>query len=197
MSGTGFSSIVLDGAPRTPGIEEQSDSGPPSVAWEMMARFLARALRRLIREVTGDEGHDGDVRWVAHYLRPGSVAGHVVRTFVDDAGATGVIDRVNATRETVPLGLSPDETAAVAAFTTRGRVPGSSRALGWDTMLPSSSCGTQMTTSAFGHVGFTGTSLWIDPERDRYFVLLTNRVCGGGTIDQMREVRRAFHDAIT
>ena len=36
---------------------------------------------------------------------------------------------------------------------------------------------------AFGHVGFTGTSLWIDPERDRYFVLLTNRACGGGTIE--------------
>jgi len=49
---------------------------------------------------------------------------------------------------------------------------------------------------AFGHVGFTGTSLWIDPERDRYFVLLTNRACGGGTIEEMRTVRRAFHDAL-
>jgi CubicO group peptidase (beta-lactamase class C family) len=52
-----------------------------------------------------------------------------------------------------------------------------------------------MSSRAFGHVGFTGTSLWIDPERDRYFVLLTNRVCGGGTLAQMRDVRRAFHDA--
>ena len=49
---------------------------------------------------------------------------------------------------------------------------------------------------AFGHVGFTGTSLWIDPERDRYFVLLTNRACGGGSLDEMRTVRRAFHDAL-
>jgi CubicO group peptidase (beta-lactamase class C family) len=76
------------------------------------------------------------------------------------------------------------------------RVPGSSRALGWDTMLPTSSCGTRMSPQAFGHVGFTGTSLWIDPARDRYFVLLTNRVCGGGTLDEMRTVRRAFHDAL-
>jgi len=53
-----------------------------------------------------------------------------------------------------------------------------------------------MSASAFGHVGFTGTSLWIDPERNRYFVLLTNRACGGGTIDEMRAVRRAFHDAL-
>jgi CubicO group peptidase (beta-lactamase class C family) len=53
-----------------------------------------------------------------------------------------------------------------------------------------------MSAAAFGHVGFTGTSLWIDPLRDRYFVLLTNRACGGGTLDQMRTVRRAFHDTL-
>jgi CubicO group peptidase (beta-lactamase class C family) len=63
-------------------------------------------------------------------------------------------------------------------------------------MLPTSSCGTKMSAAAFGHVGFTGTSLWIDPARDRYFVLLTNRVCAGGTLDQMRDVRRAFHDSL-
>ena len=81
-------------------------------------------------------------------------------------------------------------------FTRRSTVPGSSRALGWDTMLLSSSCGVFMSTSAFGHAGFTGTSTWIDPARDRYFVLLTNRACGGGTLDEMRTVRRAFHDAL-
>jgi CubicO group peptidase (beta-lactamase class C family) len=53
-----------------------------------------------------------------------------------------------------------------------------------------------MSASAFGHVGFTGTSLWIDPDRDRYFVLLTNRARSGGTVDAMRDVRRAFHDAL-
>ena len=89
--------------------------------------------------------------------------------------------------------LSP---ALVREFTTKGTVPGSSRALGWDTMLPTSSCGTRMSAQAFGHVGYTGTSLWIDPVRDRYFVLLTNRVFGGGTLDDMRTVRRAFHDAL-
>jgi CubicO group peptidase (beta-lactamase class C family) len=89
----------------------------------------------------------------------------------------------------------PFTPALVAQFTTRTTVPDSSRALGWDTMLPTSSCGTKMSPAAFGHVGFTGTSVWIDPELDRYFVLLTNRVNRGGTIDQMRDVRRAFHDA--
>jgi serine-type D-Ala-D-Ala carboxypeptidase len=53
-----------------------------------------------------------------------------------------------------------------------------------------------MSTGAFGHVGYTGTSVWIDPVRDRYFVLLTNRVFGGGTPDAMRTVRRAFHEVL-
>jgi CubicO group peptidase (beta-lactamase class C family) len=92
---------------------------------------------------------------------------------------------------------APFSPARVAQFLVRSTVPGSSRALGWDTMLPTSSCGTRMTASAFGHVGFTGTSLWIDPARDRYFALLTNRACGGGSLDQMRTVRRAFHDALS
>jgi CubicO group peptidase (beta-lactamase class C family) len=90
----------------------------------------------------------------------------------------------------------PFSAALMARFAAKSTVPGSSRALGWDTMLPTSSCGTRMSAAAFGHVGYTGTSLWIDPQRDRYFVLLTNRACGGGTLEAMRDVRRAFHDAL-
>jgi CubicO group peptidase (beta-lactamase class C family) len=80
-------------------------------------------------------------------------------------------------------------------FARRSTVPGSSRALGWDTMLPTSSCGTRMSASAIGHTGFTGTSLWIDPARDRYFVLLTNRVHASSTSDAIQTLRRGFHDA--
>ncbi len=125
----------------------------------------------------------------------GGVAGHA--GLFGTAAAVGVFARVvlRAARgdDAVPPPWTP---AMVARFTTKSTVPGSSRALGWDTMLPTSSCGTRMSPSAFGHVGFTGTSLWIDPERDRYFVLLTNRACGGGSLEQMRDVRRAFHDAL-
>ena len=81
-------------------------------------------------------------------------------------------------------------------FIQRTSVPGSSRALGWDTMLPTSSCGTRLSVSAFGHVGFTGTSLWIDPERDLYVALLTNRVHPTRENQQIRAVRPAFHDAV-
>jgi CubicO group peptidase (beta-lactamase class C family) len=125
----------------------------------------------------------------------GGVAGHA--GLFGTAGAVGVFARamLGALRGTGAAAARwPRE--LVTRFATRSTVPGSSRALGWDTMLPTSSCGSRMSASAIGHTGFTGTSLWIDPERDRYFVLLTNRVCGGGTLEQMREVRRAFHDAL-
>jgi serine-type D-Ala-D-Ala carboxypeptidase len=124
----------------------------------------------------------------------GGVAGH--------AGMFGSAASVGAFARAVLQGARNTGKSTVfsstglAQFTRRSTVTGSSRALGWDTMLPTSSCGTCMSAAAFGHVGFTGTSLWIDPERDRYFVLLANRACGGGTIEEMRGVRRAFHDAL-
>lgn len=81
-------------------------------------------------------------------------------------------------------------------ITKREDIPGSSRALGWDTMLATSSCGTRMSARSFGHTGFSGTSLWIDPERAAYIVLLTNRVHPTQTNDAIRQVRPAFHDAV-
>ena len=84
----------------------------------------------------------------------------------------------------------------VRRFVTRvSEVPGS-RALGWDTMLPTSSCGTKISHSAFGHTGFTGTSLWIDPERQLYVVFLTNRVNPTRENNKIRDVRPALHDAV-
>lgn len=62
-------------------------------------------------------------------------------------------------------------------FTRRQNlVPGSSRALGWDTPTPNSSAGTRLGEGSFGHTGFTGTSIWIDPSRELVIVLLSNRV---------------------
>ena len=87
--------------------------------------------------------------------------------------------------------------ATLATFTTRrADVPDSSRALGWDTMRPTSSCGRRMSPRAFGHTGFTGTSLWVDPDRGVYVVLLTNRVHPTRQNDAIRQVRPAFHDAV-
>jgi CubicO group peptidase (beta-lactamase class C family) len=92
-----------------------------------------------------------------------------------------------------PLLAAPD---TMATFIRRTDVPGSSRALGWDTMLPTSSCGTRMSPTAIGHTGFTGTSLWIDWERDLYVVLLTNRVHPTRENERIKQVRPRLHDAI-
>jgi CubicO group peptidase (beta-lactamase class C family) len=88
------------------------------------------------------------------------------------------------------------QNTAMTFISRRIEIPGSSRALGWDTMLPTSSCGTRMSPRAFGHVGFTGTSLWIDPERSVYVVLLTNRVHPSPENNAIARVRPSLHDAI-
>jgi len=143
-----------------------------------------RRGRRLVGEV-----HDN------YAAALGGFAGHA--GLFGTAGGIGQFARMvlSAARgeSTSPEPFSPER---VRRSITRSTVPGSSRSLGWDTMVPTSSCGTRLSLAAFGHVGFTGTSLWIDPELDRYFVLLTNRVCDGGTSEDMQQVRRAFHDAL-
>jgi CubicO group peptidase (beta-lactamase class C family) len=63
--------------------------------------------------------------------------------------------------------------STVQLFTKRAA---GTRALGWDTCAGHYGCGTHMSANAYGHTGFTGTSLWIDPDRDMFVVLLTNRV---------------------
>jgi len=63
--------------------------------------------------------------------------------------------------------------STVAMFTTRAA---RTRALGWDTCAGDGSCGKYLSERAYGHTGFTGTSLWIDPDRDMFVILLTNRV---------------------
>ncbi len=64
----------------------------------------------------------------------------------------------------------------IQEFTTRAGVPGSSRALGWDTPGTDAFLGGGWSETSYGHTGLTGTLLWIDPARDFFVVLLTNRI---------------------
>jgi CubicO group peptidase (beta-lactamase class C family) len=89
---------------------------------------------------------------------------------------------------------NPDVVQQFVARTTD--IPNSTRALGWDTMRPTSSCGSRMHVTAIGHTGYTGTSLWIDWERNLYVVLLTNRVHPSAANNAILQVRPAFHDAV-
>jgi CubicO group peptidase (beta-lactamase class C family) len=116
------------------------------------------------------------------------------------AGLFGTIDAAGAFARLV-LTTFRDETLLGApdlmrTFARQSAVPGSSRALGWDTMRPTSSCGTRMSPTAIGHTGFTGTSLWIDWERDRYVVLITNRVHPTRANERLAALRPLIHDAI-
>jgi beta-N-acetylhexosaminidase len=81
-------------------------------------------------------------------------------------------------------------------FTRRAGVPDSSRALGWDTPSENSSAGSLFGPRSFGHTGFTGTSMWMDPDRDLFVILLTNRVHPTRDNNAIREVRRAVADAV-
>ncbi len=85
----------------------------------------------------------------------------------------------------------------VQLFTRRAESPaGSSRALGWDTPSPESSSGAHFSASSFGHLGFTGTSLWIDPTCQLSVTLLTNRTWPNRASQGIRRVRPLVHDAI-
>ena len=122
----------------------------------------------------------------------GGAAGHA--GLFGTAGAVGAFARaVLHTLSGQPV-LARTET--LRAFITRGTIPGSSRALGWDTMLPTSSCGTKLSPTSIGHTGFTGTSLWIDWQRDLYIVLLTNRVHPTRQNEAIRTIRPLVHDAV-
>ena len=86
----------------------------------------------------------------------------------------------------------------VKLFTQRESSPlGTTRALGWDTRSrPESSSGRFFSPTAFGHLGFTGTSLWIDPDRKLSVTLLTNRTWPDRASQDIRQLRPAVHDAI-
>jgi CubicO group peptidase (beta-lactamase class C family) len=149
-------------------------------------RFSDARERLLVAEV------DDDNAWAM-----GGVAGH--------AGLFGTAASVGAFARVVLRALGGDREAerqlaaraTIRRFLVPSTVPGSSRALGWDLMRPTSSCGARMSASAFGHTGFTGTSLWIDPALDFYAVLLSNRVHPVAEPNEpMQAIRRAFHDAL-
>ena len=158
---------------------------PPAALWPRIAPTENDPWRR--RVVQG-EVHDENafaMGGVAPHAGLFSTAGDLAR-FAQMMLNGGVLDghRI-VSRETVEL------------FTRRAGIPGSDRALGWDIKsAEGSSAGTLFSPRSFGHTGFTGTSLWIDPDRQLYVVLLTNRVHPTRENNLIREVRPAVADAV-
>jgi serine-type D-Ala-D-Ala carboxypeptidase len=85
----------------------------------------------------------------------------------------------------------------VRRFITRqDKIAGSSWALGWDTPSAPSSSGNRFSASSFGHLGYTGTSIWVDPTRELEVVLLSNRVHPTRRNEAIKQFRPLIHDVI-
>ena len=99
--------------------------------------------------------------------------------------AGGTLDGVRAVRA-----------STIAQFTAIQDPGLSNRALGWETPSGQNSAGRLMSARAFGHTGFTGTSLWINPEHGVFVLLLTNRVNPSRQNTRIGLVRIALADAV-
>ncbi|HEX3093119.1 MAG TPA: serine hydrolase domain-containing protein [Candidatus Angelobacter sp.] len=120
----------------------------------------------------------------------GGVAGH--------AGCFSTALDVSVFAQCMLQGGSPlvkKETLEI--FTRRQDSPaGTSRALGWDTPSQPSQSGRYFSSRSYGHLGYTGTSLWIDPDRQLSVTLLTNRTWPDRGSQSIKQIRPAFHDAV-
>jgi beta-N-acetylhexosaminidase len=86
--------------------------------------------------------------------------------------------------------------ATVAQFTSPQKLSGGTRTLGWAVPTEGGSSGHFFSAHSYGHTGFTGTSIWIDPDRQLFVVLLTNRVNPTRENQKIAQVRPALHDAV-
>jgi len=86
--------------------------------------------------------------------------------------------------------------ATISQFTAPQQLSGGTRTLGWAVPTGGGSSGHYFSTHSFGHTGFTGTSIWIDPDRQLFVVLLTNRVHPTRENTKIQQVRPALHDAV-
>jgi serine-type D-Ala-D-Ala carboxypeptidase len=200
---------------------EYSDIGP-IVLWEVAERAAGEPLHRLLdRRVFGplemrsttwlpggdscrrcapsERRRDGTVIRgrvhdpIAHRL--GGVAGHAglfstahdMARFAAMMAAGGELDGVRVFRA-----------ETVREFTRRQPGAGT-RALGWDTPARdgTGAGGLRMSATSFGHTGFTGTSMWIDPERGTWVVLLSNRTFEPKGGNRMQALRRTLHDLVS
>lgn len=158
---------------------------PPKKLWPLIAptEFDAQYRKRLIQGEVHDE----------NAFAIGGVSGHagVFSTAPDLAAFCqmllngGVYGHERILRR-----------ATIAQFTAPQPLSGNTRTLGWVVPTEGSSSGHYFSTHSFGHTGFTGTSVWIDPDRQLFVVLLTNRVNPTRENHKITDVRPALHDAV-
>jgi CubicO group peptidase (beta-lactamase class C family) len=119
----------------------------------------------------------------------GGVAGH--------AGCFSTALDVSVFAQCMLQGIPAVLQRTLEIFTRREDFPpGTSRALGWDTPSQPSQSGKYFSSRSYGHLGYTGTSLWIDPDRQLAVTLLTNRTWPDRGSQSIKQFRPAFHDAV-
>ena len=179
-----------------PGVRfTYSDLGPvvlgvviERVTGERLDRFVRRAVYApLGMRSTGFRPSRADASRLAA-TEPGVPRGEVhdrtAHALGDVAGHAGLFatasDLATFARFMLDGGRHGDSSivgdTTVALFTRRG--PDDRQALGWETCAGGGSCGHVLGPTAYGHTGFTGTSIWIDPERDLFVIVLTNWIAG-------------------
>jgi CubicO group peptidase (beta-lactamase class C family) len=160
---------------------------PHAHAWVSNRTVAATEHCRWRGRVLRGEVHDENA------YAMGGVAGHA-GLFGD---AMGVLTLVREWRDAA-LGRSPRWPAELAArFLTRHTDVGNGGwALGWTVPTPPSTSGRFFSPRSYGHLGFTGTSVWVDPDRELTVILLTNRVHPTRENQGIAAFRPALHDAI-
>lgn len=167
---------------------------------EVVGDFRNRHLRGEVHDANafalgGVAGHAG---LFSSARDLGRIAAALARGGTLPACEGTVVRRICAGEEPVRIFQESTVAAVSRPYDDRSR-----RALGWDTRAegdPNDSDDPGFSPSAFGHTGFTGTSMWVDPERDLYVVLLTSRVNPSREntrhLDLRREVHRAAVEAV-
>ncbi len=123
----------------------------------------------------------------------GGIAGHAGLFGTAQAVSIVAAEWLNSIRGRSSLFASK---LAKQFVTRKDQTSQSSWALGWDTPSEPSSCGTRFSSQSFGHLGFTGASFWIHPERDICVVLLSNRVHPSRDNTKIQAFRPFIHDLV-
>jgi CubicO group peptidase (beta-lactamase class C family) len=158
---------------------------------EMDSAYRHRLIRGEVHDenaaaMGGISGHAGMFSTAPDLAR---FAQLMLRTLRGESSSRRVSHRTSRGTTEVHMPGGYLDSATVAMFTAVQNPALSSRALGWDTPSQGSSAGDELSPHAFGHTGFTGTSMWIDPAKDLFVILLTNRVHPTRENDRILRVR--------
>ncbi|HAG01038.1 MAG TPA: serine hydrolase [Paenibacillus lactis] len=191
----------------TPSLEQLGRYAATEYDEEFQGHLCGVVHDEKARALGGVCGHTGLfatagdlLRYVHMWLLEGAVPAPSGQTD-EGAAAAGASSSARiqspAARASSPARILSLAAARTAIKPHTAAIPGANRGLGWvlkgDRMDAS---GDWMSERAYGHTGFTGTSLWIDPAYDLAVVLLTNRVYGGRS-SSVKELRVQVHNAIT